>query len=334
MARRGPRGAADAVWLESKARSRLPVITLSYVPIQVMLRRGPRAAAPLVFAAALGLLAAPAFLPSLWGSPASSRGASLPEALRYRPLTPANEPSEPAATFSSMGVAVRALAVMAAVLIAVAAPQASYADDEVSEDPQPAKKSLSKRRQKARRMPFLKQKVEYNDAEKFEEPEKQATLAQSRAEVLESAAEQAQKKALEAERAAAERAKAAELFSGLDTQRKTEETKKEEESLKREEQRAQVLQQIEQRKTEGEDVPKAQLFFKKFFLQQQEERKAEVVQDRKKDEAREQVKAALEKRKADALKAAEEADAIAKRIEELAKQAREQAEAAKLAAAE
>mmetsp|Transcript_58454 Transcript_58454/g.189348 ORF Transcript_58454/g.189348 Transcript_58454/m.189348 type:complete len:279 (+) Transcript_58454:128-964(+) len=277
----------------------------------VAVRRIHRSAASLIVAAGL-LVVAPAFL-QMSGTRASARHMVKP----FGAVPSTNGADSPTEEASPGFFGARGIAVVAALMMAVAAPRASYGYTEGG---------------------LLGQwingyggDVKYNDPASLDK----AKLADSRASVLESAAAQAQKRAVQAVTEAAEKAKAAELFDGLNSSRSQEAKKKEEQLGLREEQRAQVLKQMEQKSSTStsEDVPKAQAFFKMFFQQQQEERKAVEVQDKRQASAREQVNESLQQRKSDAKKAAEEAEAIAMRIEELAKQARAAADEAKRQAA-
>lgn len=294
------------------------------------LRRSHGVIAPLALAAAVAVAAPLAFLhfPAATTTTAVPRNSLLRGVGPVGPTANAAGSAEPPAEGAGLPAlpSWRVLAsVAAALLLAASAPQAGFADGlDTTDKPDGGLLGGFGR-------------VNYNDASTFG-PNKQATLAQSRAEVLQDAAAKAQDKALKAAREAQERTKAAELFSQLDEQRGSQEKSRQTAALEQEQQREKVLKVMEAQaasqaaKTDAATAqwqPKAQLFFQKFFNQEQEKRIEAEAQDKKKDEARLKVAAALEQRRADAQKAAAEAEEIAKRIEELARNAREAAELAK-----
>jgi len=160
--------------------------------------------------------------------------------------------------------------------------------------------------------------------------------AQARSRVLDYAAQQATLKAERQARAASERERAAKLFQNLDENKKAEEEAEKKKQERAQSQRAMVLEQLGKNaataSADDEDKRKAAELFAKFLEYQKEKEAKEQQQTKQADVVRSTVLKSLEERKADAKKAAEEAEAIAKRIDQLAKNARETAALARQSA--
>uniref|UniRef100_A0A7S4VE71 Uncharacterized protein n=1 Tax=Alexandrium monilatum TaxID=311494 RepID=A0A7S4VE71_9DINO len=276
-------------------------------------RRGAGKRALLALLAVAALTESPTFLETLAARPASSaaspRGAPLRPSASLGPWAGPAGPAESAAP-GRPGFVAGMLAFIAAGLIAFSSPDRASAG-------------------------LLSDfgRVDY-DTEIQQSKASYRTKQQSK--VLDVAAEKAKEKAKKKEAELADKQKAAELFKKLDEKQKAKEAREAAKEKRVEEQRAKILAELEKKKAKAgsgdEASAKAEGMFQKFLANKAAKEAEKEAEAKKQDEMRAQVLRDLEKRKTDAKKAAEEAEAIALRIEELAKNAREAALLAKQSA--